>query len=87
MEFRHVVSSSRNPRINIQVNCVNAAQNPYNYFHFSFLLSRRQSKAIAITCMAFPKNEINNFILGSEDGNVYSGKNFPPKINSQFQPK
>lgn len=24
--------------------------------------------------MAFPKNEINNFILGSEDGNVYSGK-------------
>lgn len=24
--------------------------------------------------MAFPKNEINNFVLGSEDGNVYSGE-------------
>lgn len=24
--------------------------------------------------MAFPKDEINNFVLGSEDGNVYSGK-------------
>lgn len=28
--------------------------------------------------MAFPKNEINNFVLGSEDGNVYSGKHRSP---------
>ncbi|XP_055304227.1 cytoplasmic dynein 1 intermediate chain isoform X8 [Sitodiplosis mosellana] len=36
-------------------------------------LQYKQSKSIAITSMAFPKNEINNFVLGSEDGNVYSG--------------
>ncbi|XP_031627610.1 cytoplasmic dynein 1 intermediate chain isoform X2 [Contarinia nasturtii] len=36
-------------------------------------LQHKQSKSIAITSMAFPKNEINNFVLGSEDGNVYSG--------------
>jgi len=33
----------------------------------------RQAKSIAVTCMAFPNNEINNFVLGSEDGYVYSG--------------
>lgn len=33
----------------------------------------RQSKSIAVTSMAFPNNEINNFVLGSEDGLVYSG--------------
>lgn len=40
----------------------------------SIFSSDRQSKSIAITSMAFPKNEINNFVLGSEDGNVYSGE-------------
>lgn len=42
--------------------------------NIEFDLFCRQSKAIAITSMAFPKNEINNFVLGSEDGHVYSGK-------------
>ncbi|XP_037028502.1 cytoplasmic dynein 1 intermediate chain isoform X5 [Bradysia coprophila] len=36
-------------------------------------LQFKQSKSIAVTSMAFPNNEINNFILGSEDGCVYSG--------------
>lgn len=35
-------------------------------------LQHRQSKPIAVTCMAFPNNEVNNFVLGSEDGFVYS---------------
>ncbi|XP_055840972.1 cytoplasmic dynein 1 intermediate chain isoform X7 [Episyrphus balteatus] len=35
-------------------------------------LQQRQSKPIAITCMSFPSNEINNLVMGSEDGNVYS---------------
>ncbi|XP_030378964.1 cytoplasmic dynein 1 intermediate chain isoform X5 [Scaptodrosophila lebanonensis] len=35
-------------------------------------LQQRQSKAIAITCMAFPANEINSLVMGSEDGYVYS---------------
>ncbi|XP_050067195.1 cytoplasmic dynein 1 intermediate chain isoform X6 [Anopheles maculipalpis] len=35
-------------------------------------LQHRQSKAISVTCMAFPHNEVNNFMLGGEDGYVYS---------------
>ncbi|XP_035918816.1 cytoplasmic dynein 1 intermediate chain isoform X10 [Anopheles stephensi] len=35
-------------------------------------LQHRQSKAISVTCMAFPHNEVNNFVLGGEDGYVYS---------------
>jgi dynein intermediate chain, cytosolic len=35
-------------------------------------LQHRQAKPIAVTCMAFPTNEVNNFVLGSEDGYVYS---------------
>lgn len=36
-------------------------------------LQHRQSKAIAVTCMAFPQSDVNNFVIGSEEGNVYSG--------------
>ncbi|XP_065365846.1 cytoplasmic dynein 1 intermediate chain isoform X4 [Calliphora vicina] len=35
-------------------------------------LQQSQKKAIAITCMAFPANEINSLVMGSEDGYVYS---------------
>lgn len=35
-------------------------------------LQQKQSKPIAVTCMAFPNTEINNFVVGSEDGYVYS---------------
>uniref|UniRef100_W8AZG4 Cytoplasmic dynein 1 intermediate chain n=1 Tax=Ceratitis capitata TaxID=7213 RepID=W8AZG4_CERCA len=38
------------------------------------LQQQRPSKSIAVTCMAFPANEINNLVMGSEDGYVYSGK-------------
>lgn len=35
-------------------------------------LQQSQKKSIAITCMAFPANEINSLVMGSEDGYVYS---------------
>lgn len=35
-------------------------------------LHYKQAKSIAVTCMSFPTNEVNNFVVGSEDGFVYS---------------
>ncbi|XP_076162557.1 cytoplasmic dynein 1 intermediate chain short wing isoform X45 [Ptiloglossa arizonensis] len=35
-------------------------------------LQAKQSKPIAATCLAFPHCDVNNFIVGSEDGSVYS---------------
>ncbi|XP_017886812.1 cytoplasmic dynein 1 intermediate chain-like isoform X22 [Ceratina calcarata] len=32
----------------------------------------KQSKPIAATCLAFPHGDVNNFVVGSEEGNVYS---------------
>ena len=37
-------------------------------------LQFKQSKAVAVTALAFPQAEVNNFILGSEEGNVYTGE-------------
>lgn len=42
----------------------------------------RQTKPVAITCMAFPNNEVNNFIVGSEEGAVYSGGFKLPRFSS-----
>ncbi|CAG5052568.1 unnamed protein product [Parnassius apollo] len=36
-------------------------------------LQHRQSKAVAVTAMGFPHGDVNNFVLGSEDGNIYTG--------------
>lgn len=38
-------------------------------------LQQRQSRAVAATCMAFPQpqSDINNLIVGSEEGTIYSG--------------
>lgn len=35
-------------------------------------LQHKQSKPIAVTCLAFPQGDVNNFIVGSEDGSVYT---------------
>ncbi|XP_061694467.1 cytoplasmic dynein 1 intermediate chain 2-like isoform X2 [Syngnathoides biaculeatus] len=32
----------------------------------------KQSKSVAVTSMAFPLGDVNNFIVGSEDGSVYT---------------
>ena len=37
-------------------------------------LQNKQSKQIAVTQLAFPSGDVNNFVVGSEDGTVYSGK-------------
>uniref|UniRef100_H2V8L0 Dynein cytoplasmic 1 intermediate chain 2 n=1 Tax=Takifugu rubripes TaxID=31033 RepID=H2V8L0_TAKRU len=31
----------------------------------------KQSKAVAVTSMSFPHGDVNNFVVGSEDGSVY----------------
>ncbi|XP_076379309.1 cytoplasmic dynein 1 intermediate chain short wing isoform X19 [Megalopta genalis] len=35
-------------------------------------LTTKQSKPIASTCLAFPQGDVNNFVVGTEDGTVYS---------------
>ncbi|XP_044010821.1 cytoplasmic dynein 1 intermediate chain isoform X3 [Aphidius gifuensis] len=35
-------------------------------------LQAKQSKPIAVTSLAFPYGDVNNFVVGSEDGTVYS---------------
>ncbi|XP_008206509.1 cytoplasmic dynein 1 intermediate chain isoform X5 [Nasonia vitripennis] len=35
-------------------------------------LQNKQSKQIAVTQLAFPSGDVNNFVVGSEDGTVYS---------------
>lgn len=35
-------------------------------------LHRMQSKPVAVTCLDFPHSDVNNFIVGSEEGAVYS---------------
>lgn len=36
-------------------------------------LQNKQSKQIAVTQLAFPSGDVNNFVVGSEDGAIYSG--------------
>lgn len=40
------------------------------------LNQQKQSRTVAVTCMGFPKEDINNYVVGSEDGIVYSGYYF-----------
>ena len=37
-------------------------------------LQHKQSRAVAVTCLAFPHGDVNNFIVGSEEGSVFTGK-------------
>uniref|UniRef100_S4RA27 Dynein, cytoplasmic 1, intermediate chain 2a n=1 Tax=Petromyzon marinus TaxID=7757 RepID=S4RA27_PETMA len=38
----------------------------------SMELVHKQSKSIAVTCMTFPVGDVNNFVVGSEEGSVYT---------------
>ncbi|XP_042192280.1 cytoplasmic dynein 1 intermediate chain 2 isoform X1 [Callorhinchus milii] len=38
----------------------------------SIELMHKQSKAVAVTCMSFPLGDVNNFVVGSEEGSVYT---------------
>ncbi|KAK3715203.1 hypothetical protein QZH41_010955 [Actinostola sp. cb2023] len=35
-------------------------------------LQYKQSKAVAVTCMSFMAGDVNNFVVGSEEGSVYT---------------
>ena len=35
-------------------------------------LQHKQAKAVATTCLTFPQNDVNNFLVGSEEGNIYT---------------
>lgn len=35
-------------------------------------LQHKQAKAVAVTCLSFPAGDVNNFIVGSEEGAVYA---------------
>lgn len=39
----------------------------------SMELQHKQSRPVAVTCMAFPHGDVNNFIVGSEEGAVFTG--------------
>jgi len=46
-------------------------------------LTAKQARAVSVTSLAFPGDTVNNFILGSEDGVVYSGQRHGnKKVNS-----
>lgn len=36
------------------------------------LQQQKQSRAVAVTCLSFPTGDVNNFIVGSEEGTVYT---------------
>ncbi len=35
-------------------------------------LKQKQSKDVAVTCLSFPAGDVNNFVVGSEEGAVYT---------------
>lgn len=49
----------------------------------------KQSKAVAVTSMSFPLGDVNNFVVGSEDGSVYMscrhGRCVPPKHRQETE--
>lgn len=49
-------------------------------------LQHRQSKAIAAMCLAFPHNDVNNFVVGSEEGAVYSGEKIDNRPSETSKP-
>lgn len=53
----------------------------------SMQLKHKQSKPVAVTCMTFPHNDVNNFVVGSEDGSVYTASRHGSKagINEAFE--
>merc|ERR1719427_12814 len=38
----------------------------------AFEMTHKQSKNVPVTCMSFQPNNVNNFVVGSEDGAVYT---------------
>jgi len=53
----------------------------------AFELQHKQAKSVAVMCMSIPRNKINNFAVGSEDGAVYTACRLGSKtgISDQFE--
>jgi len=43
-------------------------------------LQHKQGKPVAVTSLAFPYGDVNNFIVGSEEGHVYSACRHGSKV-------
>ena len=37
-------------------------------------LQHKQSRNVAVPCFDFPVGDVNNFIVGSEEGTIYTGE-------------
>ena len=44
-------------------------------------LKHKQSKSVAVMSMTFPSNDVNNFVVGSEDGVVYTASRHGRLVN------
>lgn len=42
------------------------------YLQESMELIYNKSKPVAVTCMAFPASDVNNYVVGSEEGTIYT---------------
>ncbi|XP_071497507.1 cytoplasmic dynein 1 intermediate chain 2-like [Diadema antillarum] len=53
----------------------------------SMELKHKQSKSVAVMSMTFPSNDVNNFVVGSEDGAVYTASRHGSKagINEAYE--
>ncbi|XP_028835721.1 cytoplasmic dynein 1 intermediate chain 1 isoform X5 [Denticeps clupeoides] len=53
----------------------------------SMELVYNKSKPVAVTCMAFPAGDVNNFVVGSEEGTVYTASRHGSKagIGEMFE--
>ncbi|XP_052525764.1 cytoplasmic dynein 1 intermediate chain 2-like [Tympanuchus pallidicinctus] len=53
----------------------------------SMELVDKQSEAVAVTCMSFPIGNVNNFVVGSQEGSVYTACRHGSKagINEMFE--
>lgn len=40
-----------------------------------------KSKPVAVTCMAFPTGDVNNYVVGSEEGTVYTASRHGRLVN------
>ncbi|XP_064397759.1 cytoplasmic dynein 1 intermediate chain 1-like [Halichondria panicea] len=52
----------------------------------SLELTNKQTKPVAATCLSFPSNDVNKFIVGSEECSIYQGQRHgsKPGISLQF---
>ena len=44
-----------------------------HFFKETMDLQHKQSKTVSVTSMSFLSGDVNNFVVGSEDGSVFTG--------------